>query len=82
MTVLDLFRTHYAGLDTTCRGRSELWRRRRRRDHGAHCEVGHSGSRNQSSTQREEEVQGEPQVMYDLNAEPVSKIYALKITTN
>ncbi|XP_034455651.1 FH1/FH2 domain-containing protein 3 isoform X7 [Hippoglossus hippoglossus] len=59
----DRKRSQFAAEDSGRGGHSDLWRRRRRRDHGAHREVGHSGSRNQSSAQREEEIQGKPQVI-------------------
>lgn len=61
--LLDVFRSRYAGVDASRGGQSDLWRRRRRRDHGADSEVGNSGSGNQSPAQREEEVQSQPQVM-------------------
>ena len=66
-------RSQFAAEDSGRGGHSDLWRRRRRRDHGAHREVGHSGARNQSSAQREEEIQGKPQVMYGLSDEPILK---------
>lgn len=73
--LLDLIRSQYAGVDPTRGGHADLWRRRRRWDHGAHREVGHPGSRKQSSASREEKVQGQPQVMYAMNAEPLSHIH-------
>lgn len=65
--LLHCCRSNYAGFYTGRGGETDLWRRRCRRDHGAHREVGHSGSRTQSSAQREEEIQSKPQVMYDLH---------------
>lgn len=61
----DSFRSQHAGTDSACGGRSGLRRRLCGRDHGADSAVGHSGSRNQSPAQREEEVQGQPQVTWE-----------------
>lgn len=60
-------RAHSAATDAGRGGCTDLWRRRCWWDHGADSEVGHSGSRNQSPAPREEEVKGQPQVMYGLN---------------
>lgn len=59
-------RSHNAGTDASRGGCSDLWRRCCRWDNGANSEVGHSGACNQSPATRKEEVEGQPQVMYDL----------------